>query len=468
MTALAGAGAVVYGLWHRGAFLPGWIAWKDRGISDSSGEYQITLERQVVRVEYGGEDIWASPEGVKVQDVLSCDIDNDREDEMVLLCWKIGRYGEHRPFWVERDERRWSQHIFVYEYAEGEIRPKWMSSYIGTDVANICSNDREAPKNRLLLVDPKGNLSCWKWDSWGFSKEETEVSFLVLGDNLIHEPIYRYGLQKDRGFDFLFGNFREMISQSDVSVLNQETPLTDNPAMYGDYPRFGTPADVGEAIVNAGFDLVTCATNHILDRGAEGVDFTKGFFESRGVECIGIQSMEETEYVPYEIIVRNGIRFALLNYTYGTNGIMVPQKNPYMVHLLEDEDKVRGDIAAAREEADFVILFVHWGTEGAEETDEFQREWAQIFLESKVDVVVGTHPHALQPWEVLRDRQGHEMLIYYSIGNFISAQSERTCVKGGMVSFTVSLTPEGYRVTEHDLQPLTITWQEDGKYSVDL
>ena len=85
MMALAGAGAVLYGLWRGGAFLPGWIAWKDREISDRSGEYQITLERHAVRIGYGGEDIWSSPEGVKVQDVLSWDIDNDREDELVLL-----------------------------------------------------------------------------------------------------------------------------------------------------------------------------------------------------------------------------------------------------------------------------------------------------------------------------------------------------------------------------------------------
>lgn len=372
-----------------------------------------------------------------------------------------GRYGRHRPFWVEEDEKGWSQHIFVYEYDQGKIRPKWMSSYIGQDVANMTAGSRgdTAPGQavRLWLTDPEGRISSWIWDFWGFTREETEVSFVVFGDNLIHEPIYRYGLGQDESFGFLFENFRDVITHSDVAVINQETPFTDNPAQYGGYPRFGTPVQVGQALVDAGFDVVTCATNHALDRGAAGVDFTRTFWEEQGVICLGIQTEEEKDEVPYTVIKRNGIRIAMLNYTYGTNGIQAPEENPHMVHLLGDEDKVREDIERAGAEADLVIVFAHWGTEYAEQADEYQRKWAQIFLESGVDVAVGTHPHVLQPYEVLRDEQGREMLVYYSIGNFISAQTEETCVKGGMAEFTVSLTDRGYRVTEYALRPLVIT-----------
>lgn len=114
-----------------------------------------------------------------------------------------------------------------------------------------------------------------------------------------------------------------------------------------------------------------------------------------------------------------------------------------------------------------MIVFAHWGTEYSQEPDEFQKKWAQLFLECGVDVVIGTHPHCLQPYEVLTDAGGHEMLIYYSIGNYISAQPKQSCVKGGMAEFAVSLTTEGYQITEPDLKPLSITW-EDGKYRVDL
>lgn len=451
-------------LWNSGAFLPGWIRWDAGEYWDLSGNYKAESGHRTVSVFYQGRNIWNSPKGVKVQKALVCDIDRDQQDELVLLCWKKGRYGKDKPFWVEDDEKGWSQHLFVYEYVGDEVRVKWMSSYIGQDVADIRTDDLVSSVRRLWLLGTDGEMSSFIWDSWGFVKEDTDISFVALGDNLIHEPIYRYGLQKEGDFDYLYENFGDIIAQSDVAIINQETPLTDQPSMYGDYPRFGTPVQVGEAIVNAGFDVVTCATNHALDRGADGVDFTKDFFASRGIKCLGIQAQEEKEEIPYEIITRKGVRFALLNYTYGTNGLRPPEENPYMVHVLADEAKVRENIGKARAEADLVIIFVHWGTEYAQKIDEFQQKWAQIFLESKADVVVGTHPHTIQPVEVLVNEDGHEMVVYYSIGNFVSAQSEKSCTKGGLASFTISLGPEGYHVAEYSLQPLTITWQEGGKY----
>lgn len=405
---------------------------------------------------------------MKVQQALWADVDNDGKEELVLLCWKKGRYGKSRPFWVERDEKKWSQHLFVYEYDQGVIRSKWMSSYLGMDVESVAVNGEKAPLSRLYLTDREGKVSCWRWDFWGFTKEEREVTFVVFGDNLIHEPIYRYGLSHEGSFDFLYDNFEEILSESDIAVINQETPLTDNPSWYGGYPRFGTPAQVGEAIADAGFTVVTCATNHALDRGGESVNFTKKFFDSRGITCLGIQAQEERRYRPFEVVTRNGIRFGMLNYTYGTNGIAVPKENPYMVHLLENEDQIREDIAEAGKETDFVMVFAHWGTEGSEEIDEFQKKWTQVFLEAGADAVVGTHPHALQPFEMLKRKDGGEMLVYYSLGNFVSAQNESVCVKGGMAEFTVSLTKQGYRVTEYDLHPLVINRGEKGKYEVEI
>ncbi|MGN1179950.1 MAG: CapA family protein [Suilimivivens sp.] len=464
LIAAAGIAAVLYVLWQRGCFLPGWIQWEERELYDHSRKYEIILQHRSVNIVCNQETIWTSPNDVKVQDVISCDIDGDTEDELVLLCWKTGRYGKDKPFWVKKDEKNWSQHIFVYEYQEKTITPKWMSSFIGPDVVSVSADKNRAPIHRLLLTDREGKISSFVWDSWGFTKEDTEISFAVFGDNLIHEPIYRYGLRNDETFDFLYENVQDIISASDVAVINQETPLVENPSMYSGYPRFGTPVHVGQAIVNAGFDVVTCGTNHALDKGAEGIQTTKDFFTSRNIICLGIQSKEEKEYQPYEILVKNGIKFALLNYTYGTNGIKIPEENPYMVHLLGNEDQIRNDISQAGEEADFVIVFVHWGTENSEQIDDFQKKWAQVFLESKADVVIGTHPHILQPCEIMEDNDGHKMLIYYSIGNYISAQGEETCTKGGIANFTVSLTPSGYEVTEYDLLPLVIKWESGGKY----
>lgn len=485
-------GAVLYILWCNGAFLPQWIAWENERIYDASGQYEIMLAHKKVNVRWNDGVIWTSPKGLVVQQAISVDIDNDRQDELILLCWRIGRYGKSKPFWVEQNEREWSQHIVVYEYDGDKMKKKWMSSYIGQYVADMAAADKityvtereeaegeeskealsentmKHPDNKLFLTDLDGMVSRWFWDSWGFTKEETEVSFVVFGDNLIHEPIYQYGLHNDEKFEFLFENMRNVIEESDIAVINQETPLTDAPAKYSDYPRFDTPVQVGEAIAAVGFDVVTCATNHALDQGMSGINFTKNFFDSYDIKCLGIQSEDEKEYHSYDIIVRNGIRIAMLNYTYGTNEIKVPEKHPHAVHLLEDEKQIRDDIEEAKADSDFVIVFSHWGTEYDEQPDDFQKKWTQIFAECGVDVVVGTHPHVLQPYEVLQTDDGCEMLVYYSIGNYISAQSEKSCVKGGMASFTVSLTSDGYRITEYGLQPLTITWQEGRKCVVNF
>ena len=162
------------------------------------------------------------------------------------------------------------------------------------------------------------------------------------------------------------------------------------------------------------------------------------------------------------------MKFALLNYTYGTNGIEASASNPYVVHRLGNKEQICYDIEMAKSEADFVIVFVHWGTENSEEISDFQQKWAQIFLDSKVDVVIGTHPHVLQSYEIMSDNGGHRMLVYYSLGNYISAQSEKVCIKGGMAKFSIGLTKEGYQITEYDLQPLEIAWHNGGKYVVTI
>ncbi len=467
MIMVTGAAVLLLFLQNGGAFLPRWISWEETAGCNASGEYLFSLSKKSVTVTHANSVIWTSPNNVKVQKALFCDADNDGQDELALLCWKRGRYGKSKPVWVEKDERQWSQHLFVYECAPGLVKPKWMSSYLGLEISDIVSNGKGAPHCRLWLTDLEGAVSSWVWDSWGFTKEEGSISFAAFGDLLAHEPIYRYGLQNGGNFDFLFENMRDAIADSDVSIMNQETPLVSELSMVSGYPRFGTPVQVGDAIADAGFDVVTCATNHALDRGADGVDFTKQFFEDSGVVCLGIQSRLEAEYKPYRMIVRNGVQFALLNYTYGTNGIALPKENPHMVHLLEDEEQIREDIAQAKSDADFVIVFAHWGTEYAQEPDDYQKRWAQVFLECGVDAVIGTHSHSLQPFEVLTGQDGHEMLIFYSIGNYISAQPEQSCVKGGMAEFTVSLTADGYRISAYDLRPLAITWA-DGRYGVDF
>ncbi|WP_434309094.1 CapA family protein [Hominifimenecus sp. rT4P-3] len=448
-----------------GILLPSWACWQNRQIqTGEEGPGTIILENRRVTVSKQGEILWQSPDECRVQDVLWCDIDRDQEMEMILLCWRVGTYGKARPFWVEEkdNEKEWSQHIDIYDWRANENRmaPIWMASDIGVDAVKWAYDDT---RRYLLIQERDGDVSGWAWLQWGLESIETSVSFAAVGDNLLHEAIYREGLARG-SFDFLYEHVKQEIQAADVAVINQETPLVDEPGMYGGYPSFGTPSEVADAIAAAGFDVLTCATNHALDRGILGVDMTVSACESRRIMCLGIQSSKQTEYEPYQLLERRGIRFALLNYTDILNGQAMPKENAYAVHTLQEET-VRCDLKRARTDADVVMVFVHWGTEYEAEPDEQQQKWMNLFLEQGVDVVIGTHPHVIQPWELLKGEDGREMLVYYSLGNFVSAQDRSETMLGGIARFTATLTLDGVKITDYGMESL-VMHQEAGQYSV--
>ena len=161
-------------LWNSGLFLPHWIVWEHGTLPDASGQYEIILAGKKVRVRYGEDIIWTTEKDVKVQKALSADIDRDGQDELILLCWRKGHYGDVKPIWVEEDEQDWVQHIFVYEFVQEDVRAKWMSSYIGKDILDITARAAETSGRLLCLTDRSGEESVWGWDSWGFVRVDAE------------------------------------------------------------------------------------------------------------------------------------------------------------------------------------------------------------------------------------------------------------------------------------------------------
>lgn len=168
---MAIAAAVAICADQRGAFLPSWIEWKTAEIAcaPDGGEPEcIVLEKKAVRVLTGGQTLWQSERELLVQDALFCDIDHDAQRELLLLCWRRGRYGESKPFWVTQEETGWSQHIYIYDCTADEIRPIWMASDIGMDAAAWRFDARE----RLVITDASGHQSAWDWLSWGLRQIE--------------------------------------------------------------------------------------------------------------------------------------------------------------------------------------------------------------------------------------------------------------------------------------------------------
>ncbi len=459
---------------QRGLFLPSWTKqqnakdpggiWKNRSLSGDSLRLELSSKKAAVSV--GENPIWTSPKEVLVQDLLYEDIDRDGAKEIILLCWRRGSFGEHRPFWVSANDNRWGQHIFIYDYApENTVYPNpvhaiWMSSAIPMDITAI---SYDPSRQALYVRETDERITGWAWLSWGLEmvSEESSVSFLCAGDLLVHEPIYAYGLSYTETFDFLFqqeDGLPQRIRSADVAVLGQETPLVDDPLLYGGYPDFGTPWTVGEAAANAGFDIASCATNHALDRGMKGIDITLKTYRDNDVLPLGIQGTDEqARWIPYQLLTRQGIRFALFSLTYGTNGRPMPASSPYAVHLLPDPEdgealeKLRTALKTAREEADCVIVFAHWGTEYENQPDELQQFYSDLFLQAGVDVVVGSHPHVIQPMETLTAENGHVMLIYYSLGNLISGNQDPAQNSGALGCFNIKKAGDEILITDSEL-----------------
>lgn len=285
--------------------------------------------------------------------------------------------------------------------------------------------------------------------------EPVSVNFLCVGDNLIHSSLIQCGLGMGGDWNYMYDPIRGYIEEADVATINQETMLVDDPNEYGGYPQFGTPYGVGDATINAGFDVFTCATNHSLDKGGYGIDCTVAYYESHGMPYTGIQNSATASYdIPYTIIERNGIRFALLNFTYDTNGYPFPDGCPYMVHTFDDEAQIRADLAAADADSDCIIVFAHWGDEYSQYVNDFQFYWANVFYECGVNVVVGGHPHVVEPYEMKTDGAGHDMLVYYSLGNFVSNQTDVEDLVGGMARFTITKTGDKVAVTAYSMDPV--------------
>ena len=487
IAAAAVAAAVLFHAFKEGAFLPSWIKWNDKivacadvigypdkeatgsgaekepvennsednGPDFAGGEPEkIVLENRTVRVYKDGKEIWISDEDVKVSDLLWCDIDHDGGNELMLLCWRRGLYGRSMPFWVEENDKAWSQHIFIYDWSGEEIKPVWMASDIGMDAAGWSFDETD----RLVMIEVNGRMTRWDWLSWGLeylgeTAPADEVSFLVTGDNIIHSSmIAKTDLEHGGNYDYLYEDVKEKIGAADIAVICQETVFINNPSQYSGYPFFGTPCAVGEALIKAGFDAAACASNHALDKGIEGIDDTASFYEEKGIPYAGIQSSTDKEYKPYILLEKNGISIAILNYTYGTNGIALPEDMPFLVHLLDDKEKVRNDIKSAKGNADAVIAIVHWGTEYSTEIDDFQKEWTDIFLEEGVNVVVGNHPHVLQKCGFITRGDAPPMLICYSLGNFVAAQEDSRI--GGLAEFTIKRSDRGVHISCASLEKI--------------
>lgn len=311
--------------------------------------------------------------------------------------------------------------------------------------------------------------------------EAEEVSVMMVGDVLVHEGVWQSGETSGgkRDYAHLFAQVSSDIASADLAIVSQETPLGGDALGISGYPTFNSPQEIGDAEAEAGFDAVTCATNHALDKGNKGVKATLSFWRKShpAMGVLGIADSHES-YDDIYVYEKGGIRVAVLNYTFSTNGIAIPEENPYAIHMLS-EDAIASDVERARSDrkADFVIVCPHWGTEYRDRPDESQRAWARVMADAGVDVVIGTHPHVIEPVEVVTGDSGKRTLVFWSLGNFVSCQTKASTMVGGMAKATLRKDADGTcSVSGWEFDPV-VTQRSDGtglttyrldKYTEDL
>lgn len=287
--------------------------------------------------------------------------------------------------------------------------------------------------------------------------EPVSINIMMIGDMLIHEGVYNSGKLTDGSynFDHLFKNILNDINNSDIRIVNQETILGGTSLGLSGYPCFNSPYEIGDAEAKAGFNVILHATNHSLDKGVKGINNCTNYWKSKHPEMavLGLFNNPDDAGKIY-VYEKNDFKVAILNYTYGTNGIEIPSSMPYCVNIL-NETKIRTDVTRAKELADMVIVCPHWGTEYVYQPDSNQKYWTNLFLSLGVDVVIGSHPHVLEPVEMLTGSDGHQMLVYYSLGNFVSNQSEMPRMIGGMADITLIKEADGsHHIKSYSLTPV--------------
>ena len=293
--------------------------------------------------------------------------------------------------------------------------------------------------------------------------EEYEIKLMATGDNLMHMGVISTGAMGDGTYDysFMFEGISEFLDAADIKVTNQETILGGNDLGFSGYPAFNSPTEVGDAIAEAGYNVVLHSSNHSADKGIKGllncVEYWKTHPE---VLMVGIyEEAAPSHDIP--ILTIEGIDFAVLNYTYGPNMESVPasvrghldilcawnQENG-RIDFTKLSPQVIDDIKRAEEIADVVMVFPHWGSEYTTTPSGYQKEFAKQMTEAGADLIIGTHPHVIQPIEWVESENGNKALCYYSLGNFVSTQQRTLTMLEAMAWVTFLVTEDGVEILE--------------------
>lgn len=266
----------------------------------------------------------------------------------------------------------------------------------------------------------------------------SRLSFVAVGDNLIHDTVYEQAAARSStGYDFsdAYERIAHLIEEPDVAILNQETIISTEHNVSS-YPMFNSPVELGDEMLEIGFDVFNIATNHSIDCGEKGLISAINYWKERNAITTGAYLNSE-DYADIPMHEVNGVKIAYIGLTESTNGLSLPDDTEVILVLASEETRIQQRIAQAKQAADVVIVNAHWGNEYTHEPTENQRQLAEKMASWGADVIIGHHPHVIQPVEYIQNEDGRKTLVAYSLGNFISAQNRGPRMLGGMLNFEI-------------------------------
>lgn len=283
---------------------------------------------------------------------------------------------------------------------------------------------------------PKPNKTGIQKEVKKDEKKTYHASMIMVGDSLIHNSLYYDAKQKDGSYDFkpMLELTKPITSKYDLAYYNQETVLGGTELGLSSYPCFNSPQEVGDAFIDSGFNLVSLATNHTMDRGEAAVLSSLEYWNSKEnvVTAGSYRSFEERDGGHIHEV--NGIKYAFFSYTTWTNGLVPPSGKEYLDNVYSDE-LAKADIERVRDKVDVVMVAMHWGIEYSLGVSASQEEIANYLSSLGVDIIIGAHPHVVEPIEYIG-----KTLVIYSLGNYISAQDSTEKLTGLMVSLDINKT----------------------------
>ena len=297
------------------------------------------------------------------------------------------------------------------------------------------------------------------------------VHLVCAGDNLIHSSIYKQAKRRAEAngedgydFDYVYEKVEKYLDRADIAILNQETIVTDE-LEPSDYPRFCSPADLGEKMIEMGFNAFSLSNNHILDRGEEGLLATLRFWDSHeGIIRYGAYRDEE-DMNNIRTMEVNGVTFAFLGYMEHTNGLSLPSDSECKITYFDELDLIEQQVRRADEIADVVIVSAHYGKETINEQTQTQLDLTQKLVERGADLIIGTQPHTAQGMEYIQKPDGSNAFVFYCLGNFVSAQSYELTMVGILGDLDIVKNMDTGEVTIENVKAIPIITQYGYNYS---